>query len=122
MTLPLDQPMTLSDAACSSCSAVPSVPPLPAETAAEWTQLFKALGHPVRVQIIALLSRQGGQVCVCDIEAHFTLSQPTISHHLKVLRDAGLIVSEQHGLWVYHRLNTSVIHKIEGFLSELHEG
>lgn len=64
--------------------------------------VFKALSNPVRVQIIDLLHRYGGQVCVCDIENHFSLSQPTISHHLKVLRQAGLVEAEQCGLWVYY--------------------
>lgn len=64
---------------------------------------FKALSHPVRLQIVDLLARFGGEVCVCEIERHFDLTQPTISHHLKVLREAGLIDGEQRGLWVYYR-------------------
>ena len=71
--------------------------------ATELAQAFKALGNPVRVQIIELLSRCDGQVCVCDIESYFELSQPTISHHLKVLREAGLVTSDQRGLWVHYR-------------------
>ncbi|MBK8023497.1 MAG: winged helix-turn-helix transcriptional regulator [Chloroflexi bacterium] len=55
---------------------------------------FKALSNPIRLQMIDLISQGGGQICGCDIEAHFDLSQPTISHHLKVLRDAELIASE----------------------------
>ncbi len=63
---------------------------------------FKALGHPVRLQIVDLLSRSEGQLCVCDIEACFSLSQPTISHHLRVLREAGLVGAEQSGLWAFY--------------------
>jgi len=64
----------------------------------------KALSHPVRLQIVGLLNRANAEVCVCDIESHFMLKQPTISHHLKILRQAGLIACEQRGLWVYYRV------------------
>lgn len=70
---------------------------------------FKALGHPVRIQIIDLLSRYGGQVCVCEIEKQFELSQPTISHHLRVLRDAGLLSAEKRGLWIYYDLRPQAL-------------
>jgi ArsR family transcriptional regulator len=79
------------------------------EAASRLAVVFKALGHPVRIQIIDLLSRYGGQVCVCEIERQFELSQPTISHHLKVLRDAGLLSAEKRGLWVYYDLRSQVL-------------
>mgnify|MGYP005851590733 CR=1 FL=1 len=71
--------------------------------------LFKALSHPVRVQILDLISQGEGETCACDIERHFELTQPTISHHLKVLRDAGLITSESHGVWVHHGINPAKV-------------
>jgi ArsR family transcriptional regulator len=71
--------------------------------AAQQAATFKALGHPIRVQIVDILSRYD-EVCVCEIEQHFSLTQPTISHHLKVLREAGIIDGDQRGLWVYYRL------------------
>jgi ArsR family transcriptional regulator len=68
--------------------------------------LFKALADETRLEILAILSSVGdGETCVCDIEAHFDLSQPTISHHLKVLREAHLVRSERRGTWVYYRLD-----------------
>lgn len=70
---------------------------------------FKALSHPVRVQIVDILSRHGGDICVCDVEQYFSLTQPTISHHLKVLREAGLIEAEQQGLWVYYRIRSGAL-------------
>lgn len=70
---------------------------------------LKALGHPVRVQMLDLISQRGGEVCGCDIEAHFDLTQPTISHHLKVLREANLISSEQRGVWVHHHVNIETL-------------
>ena len=85
-----------------ACCATP-VTLATAATATALAQAFKALGNPVRVQIIELLSRCDGQVCVCDIESYFELSQPTISHHRKVLREAGLVTSDQRGLWVHYR-------------------
>ena len=72
------------------------------EEAETFAAMFKALSHPVRVQILDLISQGKGETCACDIERHFELTQPTISHHLKVLRDAGLITSESHGVWVHH--------------------
>ncbi len=85
-----------------------------AQEATKLAQMFKALSHPVRLQIVALLSRYSGQVCVCDIEAQFDLKQPTISHHLKVLRQAGLIESVQHGLWVYYFVRPTALQQLCG--------
>ena len=66
------------------------------------SQTLKALSHPVRLKIMHILRGSGGQVCVCDIEAQFELSQPTISHHLRLLREAGLVETEQRGPWVHY--------------------
>jgi ArsR family transcriptional regulator, arsenate/arsenite/antimonite-responsive transcriptional repressor len=66
---------------------------------------FKALGDETRLEILALLASAGEAVCVCDIEAHIgELSQPTISHHLKLLREAGLVTAEKRGTWSYYTL------------------
>lgn len=81
-----------------------------------FAEAFKALSNPVRLQIIDLISQGGGQICGCDIERHFDLTQPTISHHLKVLRDAGLIYSEARGVWMFHRINTSMLTALQGLL------
>lgn len=70
----------------------------------QFAALFKAIGHPVRMKMLDIIRRAEDEICVCDVEAHFDLSQPTISHHLKILREAGLIESQQRGLWVYHRI------------------
>ncbi len=90
-----------------------------AATAQNWAATFKALGHPVRVQILDILSRHGGQVCVCDVESQFDLSQPTISHHLKVLRQAGLLITEQRGQWIFYRVQDQAVEKLAGFLAGL---
>src|SRR6476620_7492072 len=62
----------------------------------------KALGDPVRLQLVDVLRRHAGKVCVCELVPLFALSQPTVSHHLKVLRNAGLVGSEREGLWAYY--------------------
>ncbi len=80
-------------------------------------QLGKALGHPVRATILLLLSRQGGQLCVCDLERQFDLSQPTISHHLRVLRDAGLIEHRQRGPWLYYFIRPEPLEWLHGMLA-----
>jgi ArsR family transcriptional regulator len=73
--------------------------PADAERLSEDLQI---LGHPVRLQILDLLARHAGQVCVCDLEGALPIKQPTVSHHLRLLREAGLIDSERHGLWAYY--------------------
>jgi ArsR family transcriptional regulator len=79
--------------------------PLDEDQAAELAKVFKALGDPVRLRLLSMIaSRAGGEVCVCELTPAFALSQPTISHHLKLLRQAGLIDSERRGTWVYYRL------------------
>lgn len=79
--------------------------PLASDQAAELARVFKALGDPVRLQLLSMIaSRAGGEVCVCDLTPAFDLSQPTISHHLKLLREAGLIEGQRRGTWVYYRL------------------
>ncbi len=67
------------------------------------------LSHPIRLQILDILTRQDGQVCVCDIEAAVPVKQPTVSHHLRLLREAGLIDVERHGLWIYHYVNSKAL-------------
>jgi ArsR family transcriptional regulator, arsenate/arsenite/antimonite-responsive transcriptional repressor len=66
--------------------------------------LFKALGDPHRLTILATLGRAEDEVCVCDFTSGLPLNQPTVSHHLKILRDAGLVTGERRGTWVYYRL------------------
>ncbi len=71
--------------------------------AAELAAMFKALGDPVRLRLLSLIaSHPGGEACVCEISATFDVSQPTISHHLKLLRSAGLLDCERRGTWVYY--------------------
>ena len=79
--------------------------PLSAEQAAAIAPMLKVVADPVRLRLLSLvLSHQDGEACVCDLQPAFDLSQPTISHHLKVLHDAGLLHREKRGVWVYYRV------------------
>ncbi|MBW0102080.1 helix-turn-helix transcriptional regulator [Pseudonocardia sp. KRD291] len=90
--------------------------PLDESRAAELSRVFKAMGDPVRLRLLSLIaSHAGGEACVCDLTDVFELTGPTISHHLKVLREAGLITGERRGTWVYYR----VLPEALGRLSEV---
>lgn len=79
--------------------------PLTTEQAADLAGVLKALADPVRLRLLSLVaSHAGGEACVCDLTGEFDVSQPTISHHLKVLREAGLLTSERRASWVYYRV------------------
>ena len=79
---------------------------------------FKALGDPIRLRLLSMIaSSEDGEVCVCDLTGSFDLSAPTISHHLKVLRTAGLVGSERRGTWVYYRANPEVLSVLAALLA-----
>src|SRR5690349_3778709 len=80
-----------------------------------YAKLFKALGDETRLDMLGLLAAAPAEMCVCDIESHFQLSQPTVSHHLKLLREAGLITGERRGNWVYYRLETKTLAQLPQF-------
>ncbi|GAB34678.1 ArsR/SmtB family transcription factor [Gordonia otitidis] len=93
-----------------------------AEDAARWAGALRALGDPVRLRLLSEVSRSpGGEACVCDISGPFELAQPTISHHLKVLREAGLVSSERRATWVYYRVNSEALEQLSEVLSALSE-
>ncbi|MFI6357534.1 ArsR/SmtB family transcription factor [Streptomyces sp. NPDC050743] len=106
-----------TDEAGACCPEVPTAP-LDEDQAAELAKVFKALGDPVRLRLLSLIaSRAGGEVCVCDLTPAFDLSQPTISHHLKLLRQAGLIDCERRGTWVYYRVLPGALDRLSAFLT-----
>jgi ArsR family transcriptional regulator, arsenate/arsenite/antimonite-responsive transcriptional repressor len=73
---------------------------------------FDILAHPVRLQLLDVLARNEGRVCVCDLEAAVPVKQPTVSHHLKLLRAAGLIQREKVGLWAYYRVDRAALARL----------
>src|SRR3954469_11258000 len=93
----------------------PDVAPLEREASERLAARFKALADPTRVAIVNSLSA-ADEVCVCNLTAAFDLSQPTISHHLKVLREAGLVESTRRGTWMYYRLVPESIAALRGAL------
>jgi ArsR family transcriptional regulator len=99
----------------TGCGA-PGALPMPSRTARELAARFKALGDPTRLAIVNQLAC-ADEVCVCNLVPDSGLSQPTISHHLKLLRDAGLIVSERRGTWGYYRLVPDAVAELAGVLA-----
>ncbi|WP_328352941.1 metalloregulator ArsR/SmtB family transcription factor [Mycobacterium sp. NBC_00419] len=107
----------------SSADGEPCCPPLAnqpldVDWAGELARMFKALGDPVRLRILSLIaSHEGGECCVCDISPAFEVSQPTISHHLKTLREAGLLDCERRGTWVYYWVIPSALEQLSAVLA-----
>lgn len=84
--------------------------PLTVEQAEVLSRRFKALGDPVRLRLLSLIaSHQGGEACVCELTEGFAVSGPTISHHLRVLREAGLIEGDRRGTWIYYRVEPDAL-------------
>ncbi|NGM15762.1 metalloregulator ArsR/SmtB family transcription factor [Verrucosispora sp. WMMA2044] len=104
-------------------TAAPCCPPLAQqrvsdETAVVLAPAFKALGDPVRLRLMSMIaSAEGGEVCVCDLTPAFDLTGPTISHHLRTLREAGLVDSERRGTWVYYRARPQVLRQLAALLA-----
>ncbi len=96
---------------CCDVGAQPSTTYADAERDAA---VFDLLAHPVRLQLLDVLVRNEGRVCVCDLESAVPVKQPTVSHHLRLLREAGLVDSEKVGIWAYYRVD-------RGRLAELKE-
>ena len=102
---------------CAPC-CLPGQPDTGAQVQA-LARAFKAMGDPTRVAILAMLRDCGDSLCACEIEASFELSQPTISHHLRQLRQAGLVTSERRGSWMHYRLAPEGVDTIESFARAL---
>src|ERR671916_359557 len=106
--LPTDEP----------CCSPLSEHSLSADVAAMLAPAFKALGDPVRLRLLSMIaSAPDGEICVCDLTGAFDLTGPTISHHLKVLREAGLVDAERRGTWVYYRARPGLMRQLAGLLA-----
>jgi len=100
----------LGPAETAACCAPLTAQPLSLEQAEQVAPLLKALADPVRLRLMSLVaSHQGGEACICDLTEAFELSQPTISHHMKVLHDAGLVDRDKRGVWVYYRVRPQAL-------------
>jgi ArsR family transcriptional regulator len=94
----------------AACCAPLLREPLTSDQAARLAPLLKALADPVRLRLVSLVAaHEGGEACVCDLNEAFDLSQPTISHHLKVLHEAGLLERSKRGVWVHYRVRADVL-------------
>ena len=98
---------------CCQPVAYPQVARLEAERMAT---IAKALGDPIRVQLVDVLRQHAGKVCVCELVPLFDVAQPTLSHHLKVLREAGLVDSERRGLWAYYYVLPQTLEELTAWL------
>ncbi|WP_430782314.1 ArsR/SmtB family transcription factor [Actinoplanes sp. G11-F43] len=115
----MSKPPTVSPAAddvlCCAPMASERIPPATAGTLA---QAFKALGDPIRLQLMSMIaSAPDGEICVCDLTPAFTISGTTISHHLKVLREAGLVDAERRASWVYYRPRPALMRQLSALLA-----
>jgi ArsR family transcriptional regulator, arsenate/arsenite/antimonite-responsive transcriptional repressor len=88
------------------CCGPAVTPRLDATQIAELTAAMEVLSHPIRLRLLAELAASPYPVCVCDLESSVPVKQPTVSHHLKLLRAAGLVESERRGLWAYYRVRS----------------
>lgn len=91
-------------------------PDVERQEAARMATIAKALGDPVRLTLVDVLRKHAGKVCVCELVPLFDLSQPTLSHHLKKLRDAGIVDSERRGLWVYYYVEPEALEELSAWL------
>jgi ArsR family transcriptional regulator len=92
-------------------------PDVERQHAVRMARVAKALGDPIRLQLVDVLRKHAGKVCVCELVPLFEISQPTLSHHLKALRDAGIVDSERRGLWAYYYVNPDALQELSAWLS-----
>jgi ArsR family transcriptional regulator len=92
-------------------------PDITPDRAERLARLARALSDPIRVQLVDVLRRHAGRVCVCELVPLFAVSQPTLSHHLKVLREAGMVGVERRGLWAYYYVTPEALEELESWLS-----
>ena len=111
--------VVLSAPDTAGCCPPLSREPLSAEQAELVAPRLKALADPVRLRLMSLVaSHPGGEACVCDLNEAFDLTQPTISHHLKVLHEAGLLDRDKRGVWVYYRARTEALASLGALIGE----
>ncbi|MFF5085393.1 ArsR/SmtB family transcription factor [Actinoplanes sp. NPDC000266] len=111
------QPLAVADLSAAACCAPIAQARIPSEAATALAQAFKALGDPIRLQLMSMISSApGGEICVCDLTPAFDISGPTISHHLKVLKESGLVTAQRRASWVYYRAQPELMRRLSGLL------
>ena len=104
-------------AAGEQCCEPVVYPDVERAQAARMAVVAKALGDPIRLQLVDVLRKHAGKVCVCELVPLFDISQPTLSHHLKKLREAGIVDSERQGLWAYYYVLPDALEELTTWLS-----
>ncbi len=99
------------------CCEPVAYPDVDRKRAERLAKVAKALGDPIRLQLVDVLRKHAGKVCVCELTPLFDVGQPTVSHHLKVLRDAGIVASERQGLWAYYYVLPEALEEFTSWLS-----
>jgi ArsR family transcriptional regulator, arsenate/arsenite/antimonite-responsive transcriptional repressor len=117
MSIDLELSPKIKRPAGAQCCQPVVYPEVEREQALRMASIAKALGDPVRLQLVDVLKKHAGKVCVCELVPLFDLSQPTVSHHLKVLRDAGIVGSERQGLWAYYYVLPEALKELSAWLS-----
>ena len=110
--LEMEPPRTLGQGCCADVSVE-----LAKDQVERLTTTMKALADPVRLQIVDVLRRQAGEVCVCDLQSLFSISQPTLSHHLKKLRESGIVGVERREQWAYYFVIPEALKELSAWLS-----
>jgi ArsR family transcriptional regulator len=116
MAVDLDLVPKTKRSAGEPCCEPVAYPEIERKHAERMAKVAKALGDPIRMQLVDVLRRHAGKVCVCELVPLFDLTQPTVSHHLKVLREAGIVGSERRGLWAYYYVNPEALEEVRGWL------
>jgi len=113
------KPLPVLDAPGGSACCPPlACEPLSPDGAEEMAALFKAVADPARLRLLSLIAcHPGGESCVCDLTPAFDMTAPSVSYHLKILREAGLISSERRGTWVYYRVMPQVMARMSAVLA-----
>ena len=99
------------------CCVAPVAPEITASEAADVAAVARALADPIRVQLVDVLRRHAGEVCVCELQPLFDISQPTLSSHLRKLREAGIVGVERRGLWAYYYVLPERLEALRSWLS-----
>jgi ArsR family transcriptional regulator len=118
MAIDLELTPKTKHAAGERCCEPVVYPDVQREEAQRMARIAKALGDPIRLQLVDVLRKHAGKVCVCELVPLFDLSQPTVSHHLKVLREAGIVASERQGLWAYYYVIPDSLKELSKWLSD----
>src|SRR5918997_4778508 len=117
MAIDIELTPKVKRAAGERCCEPVVYPDVERQEAERMAKLAKAIADPVRLQLVDVLRKHAGKVCVCELVPLFDLSQPTISHHLKVLRQAGIVDSERRGLWAYYYVLPDALKELSAWLT-----